>query len=91
MSADGGTPGGALGQILVGDVPSKFQKHTRSLYQFFEKSIPDLIPIFRKSISFLIFIPKPEGCITPRKGVRDFFGSKNPSNLGPDLRIFPNF
>ena len=23
-------PGGALGQILVGDVPSKFEKHTRS-------------------------------------------------------------
>ena len=51
-------PGGALGQIFVGDVPSKFQKHTCSLYQFFGKSIPDLIPIFRKSISFLIFHTK---------------------------------
>ena len=28
--------------------------------------------------------------INPRKGVRDFFGYKNPSTLGPDLRIFPN-
>ena len=29
-----------------------------------------------------------EGCITPRKGVRDFFGSTNPWILGPDLLIF---
>ena len=51
-------PGGALDQILVGDVPLRFHKHTRSLYQYFEKSIPDLIPIFRKSISYLIFHTK---------------------------------
>ena len=34
--------GGALDQILVGDVPSRFQKHTRSLYQLFEKVYPTL-------------------------------------------------
>ena len=39
----------------------------------------------------LQFRPKPEGCITPRKGVRDVFGPKNPSILGPGLRIFPRF
>ena len=35
--ANGNNPGGALDQILVGDVPSRFQKHTRSLYQFLKK------------------------------------------------------
>ena len=33
-------PGGALDQILVGDVPLRLQKHTRSLYQFLKKYTP---------------------------------------------------
>ena len=47
-------PGGILDQVLDGDVPSRFQKHSRSLYQFFPKYIPDLIPIFQKYIPDLI-------------------------------------
>ena len=39
--------GGVLDQILDWDVPSRFQNHTRSLYQFFQKCIPDFIPIFQ--------------------------------------------
>ena len=39
-------PGGALDLILVGDVPSRLQRHTRSLYQFFEKVYPTLYQIF---------------------------------------------
>ena len=35
-------PGGVLDQILDGDVPSRFQKHTRSLYQFFQDVYPTL-------------------------------------------------
>ena len=58
-------PGGLLDVILDGDVPSRFQKHTRSLYQFFQnvypifqKYIPDFIPIFRKCIPDPIPIAK---------------------------------
>ena len=60
-------PGGALDQILVGDVPSGFksipvpytnflQKYTRSLYQFFDKVYPTLyfIPKSCESVPFLI-------------------------------------
>ena len=43
-----GGGGGALDQILVGDVPSRLQKHTRSLYQFFEKVYPNLYQFFEK-------------------------------------------
>ena len=53
-----GNPGGALDQILFGDVPSRLQEHTRSLHQFFEKVYPFLIPIFRKSISNHVFHTK---------------------------------
>ena len=42
------SPGGALDQILVGDVPSRLQKHTRSLYQFLEKIYPTLYQFFEK-------------------------------------------
>ena len=41
-------PGGALDQILAGDVPSRLQKHTRSLYQFSEKVYPTLYKFFEK-------------------------------------------
>ena len=34
--------GGVLDQLLDGDVPSRFQKHTRSLYQFFQNVYPTL-------------------------------------------------
>ena len=34
--------GGVLDQILDGDVPSRFQTHTRSLYQFFQNVYPTL-------------------------------------------------
>ena len=37
-----GRGGGVLDQILDGDVPSKLQKHTRSLYQFFQNVYPTL-------------------------------------------------
>ena len=53
-------PRGVLDQILDGNVPSRFEKHTRSLYQFskmnsrlytnFSKYISDFISIFRKCI-----------------------------------------
>ena len=39
--------GGVLDQILDGDVPSRFQKHTRSLYQFFENVYPTLYKFFK--------------------------------------------
>ena len=39
--------GGVLDQILDGDVPSRFQKHTRSLYQFFQNSYPTLYQFFK--------------------------------------------
>ena len=39
-------PGG--GKILEGDVPSRFQKHTRSLYQFFQNVYPTLYTTFSK-------------------------------------------
>ena len=40
-------PRGVLDQILDGDVPSRFQKHTRSLYQFFQNSYPTLYQFFK--------------------------------------------
>ena len=40
-------PGGVLDQILDGDVPSRFQKHTRSLYQFFKNVYPTLYQFFK--------------------------------------------
>ena len=39
--------GGVLDQILDGDVPSRFQKHTRSLYQFFQNVYPTLYQFFK--------------------------------------------
>ena len=42
------TPGGALDQILVGDVPSRLQKHTRSLYPILKKVYPTLYQFFKK-------------------------------------------
>ena len=43
-----GAPGDALDQILIGDVPSRLQKHTGSLYQFVEKVYPTLYQFFVK-------------------------------------------
>ena len=37
-----GPGGGVLDQILDGDVPSRFQTHTRSLYQVFQNLYPTL-------------------------------------------------
>ena len=50
-------PGGALDQMLVGNVLSRFQEHTCSIYQFFEKVNPTLHQ-FSNSISGLIFHTK---------------------------------
>ena len=42
------TPGGGvLDQILDGDVPSRAQKHTRSLYQIFQNVYPTLYQFFK--------------------------------------------
>ena len=38
---------GVLDQILDGDVPSRFQKHTRSLYQIFQNVYPTLYQFFK--------------------------------------------
>ena len=38
---------GVLDQILDGDVPSKFQKHARSLYQSFQNVYPTLYQFFK--------------------------------------------
>ena len=48
-SADKPSPGGGgvLDEILDGDVPSRFQKHTRSLYQFFENVYRTLYQFFK--------------------------------------------
>ena len=40
-------PGGLLDLILDGDVPSRFQKHTHSLYQFFQNVYPTLYQFFK--------------------------------------------
>ena len=50
-----GGGGGPLNQILVGDVPSRLQEYTFSLYQFFEKVYPTLYQFFRKSVSDTLF------------------------------------
>ena len=39
--------GGVLDQILDGDVPSRVQKHTRSLYQFYQNVYPTLYQFFK--------------------------------------------
>ena len=39
--------GGVLDQILDGDVPSRFQKHTHSLNQFFQTVYPTLYQFFK--------------------------------------------
>ena len=39
--------GGLLDLILDGDVQSRFQKHTRSLYQFFQNVYPTLCQFFK--------------------------------------------
>ena len=54
----GNCPGGAVDQILVEDVPSRFQKHTRSLYQFLKKIYRTLYQFFEKVCPTLYFIPK---------------------------------
>ena len=39
--------GGLLDLILDGDVPSRFQKHTRPLYQVFQNVYPTLYQFFK--------------------------------------------
>ena len=41
------TAPGVLDLILDGDVPLRFQKHTRSLYQFFQNVYPTLYQFFK--------------------------------------------
>ena len=48
LNLNGGHPGGGLlDLILDGDVPSRFQKQTRSLYQFFQNVYPTLYQFFK--------------------------------------------
>ena len=53
--AFGSFPGVALDQVLVGDVPSRLQKHTCSLYQFFEKYTRPYTNFSKKYIRPYIF------------------------------------
>ena len=50
-------PGGVLDQILDRDV-SRFQKHTRSLYQFFPNVNPTLYQFFKNIYPTLYQFPK---------------------------------
>ena len=51
-------PGVVLDQILVGGVPLRLQKHTRSLCQAFEKVNPTVYQFFEKLFQTLYLIPK---------------------------------
>ena len=50
--------GEVLDLILDGDVPSRFQKHTSSLYQFFQNVYPTLYQFFKKYTRLYTNFPK---------------------------------
>ena len=51
-------PGGCTFQSLIGDVLSRLQKHTCSIYQFFEKVYPTSLKFLEKLNPTLIFHTK---------------------------------